>query len=101
MMPYQWIESPYMCVGCCKRMVSEYGQHESDGELVEQHSCLSCGRVYTCAPERRSPELPEVRERQLLITLEQMLEIRRRHLDRPESLRRQPGLRDLVEAWDA
>lgn len=99
MMPFQWTDSDYVCVRCCKRMVVEHGQHEDSGQLVETHHCLNCGRTYDSQPERRSPDLTEAPARSLLITLEQMVELRTRGLDRPEFLRHQPGLREIVEEW--
>lgn len=87
MIPGEYTNSDYWCRWCQKRMVAEYGQRESDGELVEHHACLQCGRTYTCAPERRSLDLPESRPEVLWATLQQYLEIRLRHVDRPEFLR--------------
>lgn len=95
--PYEWIDSPFRCPYDGKRLTAEYGQHERDGELVEVHACMHCGRTWQT--KDKALLLPEVREPVKWMTLEQMVELRTRHLDRPEFLRHQPGLREIVEEW--
>lgn len=91
MMPFAYVDSDLWCVFCSKRMIMEHGQHEESGELVEFHWCLACERGYNVRPERRSLDAPGSQPRRLWITLEQAVEFRTRHLDRPE-IRERLGL---------
>lgn len=96
--PYAYVDSPYRCVYDGKRLVAEYGQHHDDGELVETHSCLECGRVWNTRD--RALLLPEVHDPAPWMTYEQIAERRAQFVDRPEFLRNQPGLRAIVEEWE-
>jgi hypothetical protein len=96
--PFSYIDSPYRHTTCGKLMVAEYGQHEVSGELVESHHCLSCGTTYNVRPEARSLE-PHKLPVGAWMTVEQIAERRTQFLDRPEFLRNQPGLRQIVEEW--
>lgn len=84
MIPGEYLNSDFWCRGCQKRMIMTLGQDDTDGQLVESHACLHCGRTYLCAPERRALDLPETRAEVLWANLEQYVEFRTRHLDRPE-----------------
>lgn len=95
--PYERVDSPYRCRYDGKRLVAEYGQHEDSGDLVETHSCLECGRVWNTRD--KALLLPEAHDPGPWMTVEQIAERRQQHLDRPEFLLRQPGLRAIVEEW--
>jgi DNA-directed RNA polymerase subunit RPC12/RpoP len=51
-MPHEYVNSPYRCVRCGKRLIAEYGQHEDDGDLVESHSCWNCDITYNIRAHR-------------------------------------------------
>lgn len=84
-MPFEYTDSPYRC-RCGKRLTAEYGQHEDRGDLVESHHCLSCGQTYNVRDRRLM--LPEVSEPVPYAILQQWVERRTVHLDRPEVVAR-------------
>lgn len=97
-MPYARVDSPFRCPRCSKKMVAQYGQHESAGDLAEAHECLNCALVWQTRD--KALLLPEAHDPGPWMTVEQIAERRQQHLDRPEFLLRQPGLRAIVEAWE-
>lgn len=80
-------------------MVTQHGQHEDSGELVEAHECLHCPRTYLARD--RALLLPESHDPGPWMTVEQILERRLSAVDRPEFLRHQPGLREYAERREA
>lgn len=77
-LPWAFEASPYRCRADGKRMSLQMGQHEDTGQLEQVHVCAHCGWSF------QGEALPYPIAKPLWTTLEQMMEFRTRHLDRPE-----------------